>query len=101
MSSVLLLQAVKEKCRGKHAPHNIKLLPFDLCGAPDTLKQAASEAAQAFPGCSVQYLVHNAGVMLYVHLMEAFYSGLLSFLNKQDVWCMHAACQALAAVQTS
>ena len=61
------LQRVKDKCQGKHAPHGIKLLPFDLCGSPEALQQAASQAVQAFPQCSVQYLIHNAGMS---HLLD-------------------------------
>lgn len=55
------VQRVRQRCQGKHAPDDIKLLPFDLCGAQETLQQAAADAVQAFPGCSVQYLVQNAG----------------------------------------
>ena len=62
----VLLQRVKDKCRGKHAPHDIKLLPFDLIGPQEDLQQAAAEAVQAFPGLSMQYLVHNAGMLCSV-----------------------------------
>ena len=55
------MQAVKSRCIGKHAPHGIKILPFDLTGPVGELQQAAAQAVNAFPGAPFSYLVHNAG----------------------------------------
>ena len=46
---------------GKHAPEGIKVLPFDLIGPKEDVQQAVEEAVAAFPGTSLNYLVHNAG----------------------------------------
>ena len=56
-----VVQVVKRRCVGKHAPDGIEVLPFDLTGSIDALQQAAEQAAGAFPGSPVSYLVHNAG----------------------------------------
>lgn len=52
------LEAVKAKCVGAAA---VEVLPFDLTGGEEALKEAVAQAEAMFGGAGVDYMVHNAG----------------------------------------
>ncbi|CAN1262104.1 Dehydrogenase/reductase SDR family member 7 [Linum perenne] len=54
------LERVKSQLIGKHAPHDVKILPLDLASGEDSLKEAVDKAEGFFPGAGVHYMIHNA-----------------------------------------
>lgn len=59
--SVKKLEAVKRRC-AEHIPSDdVICLPLDLTGPQEKLEAAAKAAFEAFGGCGVDYIVHNAG----------------------------------------
>ncbi|KAM7273846.1 hypothetical protein ACFE04_028510 [Oxalis oulophora] len=53
------LERVKKQLTGKHAPHDVKILPLDLASGEDSLRESVEEAEAFFPG-GVDYMIHNA-----------------------------------------
>ena len=45
---------------GKHAPHEVKVLPLDLTSGEGALKKAVQKAESFFPDTGVDYMIHNA-----------------------------------------
>ncbi|KAG2693846.1 hypothetical protein I3760_08G114600 [Carya illinoinensis] len=54
------LEQVKKQLMGKHAPDEVKILPFDLTSGEDSLKEVVEKADSLFPGTGVDYMIHNA-----------------------------------------
>ncbi|CAN0924475.1 Dehydrogenase/reductase SDR family member 7 [Linum grandiflorum] len=54
------LERVKSQLVGKHAPHEVKILPLDLASGEAALKEAVEKAEAFFPGDGVHYMIHNA-----------------------------------------
>ncbi|KAB1203400.1 Dehydrogenase/reductase SDR family member 7 [Morella rubra] len=54
------LEQVKKQLVGKHAPDEVKILPFDLASGEDSLKEVVEKAESLFPGAGVDYMIHNA-----------------------------------------
>ncbi|KNA10499.1 hypothetical protein SOVF_143960 [Spinacia oleracea] len=53
------LERVKNQLSGKHAPHDVKILPLDLASGEESLREAVEKAEAFFPG-GVDYMIHNA-----------------------------------------
>lgn len=45
---------------GKHAPHEVKIIPLDLASGEDILKEAVLKAVSSFPNTGVDIMIHNA-----------------------------------------
>jgi hypothetical protein len=59
---------------------NVLVLPFDLCGGDEAIEKAAALADAAFGGAGVDYLIHNAGQSVIMHLSQpALSASTLSF----------------------
>ncbi|XP_034683574.1 dehydrogenase/reductase SDR family member 7 [Vitis riparia] len=54
------LERVKQQLRGKHAPGEVEILPLDLAGGEDSLREAVEKAESFFSGAGVDYMIHNA-----------------------------------------
>ncbi|KAF5462752.1 hypothetical protein F2P56_018734 [Juglans regia] len=54
------LELVKKQLMGKHAPDEVKILPFDLTSGEDSLKEVVEKAESLFPGAGIDYMIHNA-----------------------------------------
>ncbi|KAL2454861.1 NAD(P)-binding Rossmann-fold superfamily protein [Abeliophyllum distichum] len=54
------LQHVKKQITGKHAPHDVMILPLDLTLGEDYLREAVEKAESFFGGSGVDYMFHNA-----------------------------------------
>ncbi|KAL2555405.1 NAD(P)-binding Rossmann-fold superfamily protein [Forsythia ovata] len=54
------LQRVKKQLTGKHAPHDVMILPLDLTLGEDYLREAVEKAESFFGGSGVDYMFHNA-----------------------------------------
>ncbi|MQM09393.1 hypothetical protein Taro_042270 [Colocasia esculenta] len=58
--NVAELERVKAELIGKHAPHEVEILPLDLASGEESLGEAVNKAATFFNGAGVDYMVHNA-----------------------------------------
>lgn len=56
------LERVKEELRGKHVPHNVKILPLDLASGEDLLREAVEKAESFFPDGGIDCMIHNAAL---------------------------------------
>ncbi|XP_057977404.1 uncharacterized protein LOC131164315 [Malania oleifera] len=54
------LEQVKNQLTGRHAPHDVKILPLDLASGEDSLREAVEKAESLFPHAGVDYMIHNA-----------------------------------------
>lgn len=45
---------------GKHAPGEVEILPLDLAGGEDSLREAVERAESLFSAAGVDYMIHNA-----------------------------------------
>lgn len=45
---------------GKYAPGEVEILPLDLAGGEDSLREAVEKAESFFSGAGVDYMIHNA-----------------------------------------
>lgn len=45
---------------GKHAPGEVEILPLDLAGGEDSLREVVEKAESFFSGAGVDYMIHNA-----------------------------------------
>ncbi|KAA8533397.1 hypothetical protein F0562_031168 [Nyssa sinensis] len=54
------LERVKAQLTGKHAPHEVMILPLDLTSGEDSLREAVQKAESFFSGAGVDYMIHNA-----------------------------------------
>ncbi|BBM99961.1 dehydrogenase/reductase SDR family member 7 [Marchantia polymorpha subsp. ruderalis] len=54
------LERVKASLSGLHAPSSVVLLPLDVTGSEDVLREAVEKAEASFDGKGVDIMVHNA-----------------------------------------